>query len=160
LKVKGKYCTIAPRSREPEKAAAVLARTCTRRLAINGLSPSPETMTHPTRREFALALAAAAAAACAPRATTATPAATPLPTPTTPGTVTSAAPPPPPPPGTEELVAFIRTRYGKVLPAEQIAQLSQPVGHVIDLADRLGKTPVPNDVDPFSVCPMRVGGAP
>jgi hypothetical protein len=109
-------------------------------------------MTNPTRREFAVALAAAAAAACAPRTSTTSP----LPTPTTPGTVTSAAPPEPPPPGTDELVGFIRARYGSVLPADQIAQLSQPVGHVIQLADKLRKVPLPNDVDPFSVCPTRV----
>ena len=113
---------------------------------------------NPTRREFALALAAAAAAACAPRTTGTAP--SPVPTPTTPSTVTSSPTPEPPPPGTEEMVAFIRKRYGAVVPAEQLAQLPVPVGHVLQLSDRLRKVSLPNGVDPFSVCPSKVGGAP
>jgi hypothetical protein len=113
---------------------------------------------HPSRREFALALAAAAAAACAPRARVEAPSS--VPTPTTPSTVTSAPGPDPSPPGTDELVAFIRKRYGAVVPAEQLAQLPKPVGHVLQLSERLRKVPLPNDVDPFSVCPAKVGSAP
>jgi hypothetical protein len=119
------------------------------------MRPSRLSSSLTSRREFAATLAVAALSACARRAVI-----TPAPAPTSHADAPPppSSPAPPPSPEADALLALLTARHGAALDGAQREQVRGGIRRVVELAERLRRVPVPNGIDPFSVCSATAGG--